>query len=114
MGIADVIVRREIDQRLGFGQLAQAVVVLALLEFGLKGFWQFHDYKYKERRVVFSPDVPEESGGIFLWFSKNPSTALRETNNKRYSLVLRRDRNNFLTTDRAPHKKTQPFARLGF
>ena len=67
MGKADVIVRRKIDQRLGFGQLAQSVVILALLEFGLKGFWQFHDYKYKERRVVFSPDG---NGILLILFAK--------------------------------------------
>lgn len=92
MGIADVIVRREIDQRLGFGQLAQGVVVLALLEFGLKGFWQFHDYKYKERRVVFSPDG---NGILFILFAKQ---------NKKIQW----------TAGLASHKKTQPFARLGF
>ena len=89
---AYVIVRREIDQRLGFGQLAQGVVVLALLEFGLKGFWQFHDYKYKERRVVFSPDG---NGILFILFAKQ---------NKKIQW----------TAGLASHKKTQPFARLGF
>lgn len=74
---ADVIVRREIDQGLGFGQFAQGVIVLALLEFGLKGFWQFHDYKYKERRVVFSPDDLKLKGGqpvaVRYFFASNPS-----------------------------------------